>query len=126
MTTITPSSLLNKLRRARRNNTGAGCTHEELGALAEMGVLHMLAKAEADEMLSEWRGRKDASPTAPGSPRTVDRAVYSVRTLAERWGCSHGLVRSMIARGELKSFRHGGHLIRITADAVAEVEARRE
>jgi hypothetical protein len=39
--------------------------------------------------------------------------------------CSEGLVPKMIAGGELKSFRCG-NLIRIKAEAIEEVERRRE
>ena len=51
--------------------------------------------------------------------------VFTVKSLAAHWGCSAGLVRNMIARGELTAFRYG-NLVRITREAVAEVEARRE
>ena len=42
-------------------------------------------------------------------------APYSVKTLADRWGCSQDTIRAMIARGELPSFRLGGKLLRISA-----------
>lgn len=51
--------------------------------------------------------------------------AFSVKSLAARWGCSAGLIRNMIARGELVAFRYG-NLIRITREAVAAVEDRRE
>lgn len=43
---------------------------------------------------------------------------FSVRTLAQRWECSEGVIRKMIEEGRLKPFRIGV-LIRIPA---AEVE----
>ena len=43
---------------------------------------------------------------------------FSVATLAERWGCSDDVVRRLIAKGALQSFRVGA-LIRVSA---AEVE----
>jgi excisionase family DNA binding protein len=46
---------------------------------------------------------------------------FTVPSLAERWGCSTGLVRKMIDRGQLRSFRIGA-LIRIPADEVERVE----
>lgn len=45
-------------------------------------------------------------------------APYSVATLAARWGCSPSVVRRLIQKGALQSFRVGV-LIRISA---AEVE----
>jgi excisionase family DNA binding protein len=119
MTKPTASALADKLRRAQRNNTGAQFSNAELRALAEFGVLHMLAKAEADEIIATWhpeqeRERANTNPT-----------VFSVRTLAERWQCSEGLIRKMIGSGELRSFRYG-NLIRIAADAVAEIESKVE
>jgi excisionase family DNA binding protein len=111
------ADLVDKLRRAFRKKTGAHFTNEELKELAKAGVLHLLAKAEADEILAE------IDPPIPDE--TITPPVFSVRTLADHWQCSTGLIRSMIARGELKSFRYG-NLIRINAEAVAEVEARRK
>lgn len=48
---------------------------------------------------------------------------FTVPTLAERWECSEGLIRKMIERGELHSFRIGV-LIRIPADEVARIECQ--
>lgn len=48
---------------------------------------------------------------------------YSVPALAERWECSEGLIRKMIGRGELASFRLGT-LIRIHAAEVERVECQ--
>jgi excisionase family DNA binding protein len=112
------SALLDKFRRAHRNNTGAQFSNQELWTLAELGLLHILAKAEADEILAS-RHPVDETKTDAAAPK-----VYSVRTLADRWECSEGLVRNLIVRGELRSFRNG-NLIRIKAAAVAEVEAKR-
>jgi excisionase family DNA binding protein len=113
------TAILDKLRRAYRNNAGTHFSNDELKHLAKLGILHLLAKAEADEIVASLE------PTKPNEPPQIDRPVHSVRTLAERWQCSEGLIRSMIARGELQSFRHG-NLIRITAEAVASVESKRD
>lgn len=48
---------------------------------------------------------------------------YTVPTLAERWECSEGLIRKMIERGELSSFRLGT-LIRVPASEVAKIECQ--
>lgn len=48
---------------------------------------------------------------------------YTVPNLASRWGCSEGLIRKMIDRGELRSFRLG-ILIRVPADEVERVECQ--
>ncbi len=116
------SELLDKLRRAHRNETGATFSNEQLKLMAKHGVLHLLAKAEADEIVEGLTPTKKPLGRPPSTEQ--DREVYSPRTLAQRWDCSPGLIRSMIARGELKSFRHG-NLIRISREAVEEVEARR-
>jgi excisionase family DNA binding protein len=55
--------------------------------------------------------------TNPSMPD--DRRPFSVPQLAERWGCSQGLVRKLIRDGRLQCFRPGA-LIRISA---AEVES---
>ena len=50
---------------------------------------------------------------------TTGPHVFTVASLAKRWGCSEVHVRNLINRGELRSFRLGGKLIRIPADEVA-------
>lgn len=50
--------------------------------------------------------------------------LYTPDTLAERWGCSGKHVRNLILAGELRAFQVGPRLLRITAEAVAEFEAR--
>lgn len=50
--------------------------------------------------------------------------LYTPDTLAERWGCSAKHVRNLILTGELRAFQVGPRLLRVTADAVAEFEAR--
>jgi excisionase family DNA binding protein len=109
------SALADKIRRALRNKTSTQFSNDELRLLAEQGVLHRIAEAEADEIMA-----------APGSRQMIAQPaaspdVYSVRTLAERWQCSEGLVRKMISSGQLESFRYG-NLIRIRQEAVARVE----
>lgn len=60
--------------------------------------------------------------TAPAriTQADVDRP-FTVPALAKRWGCSEGLIRKMIERGELSSFRLGV-LIRVPASEVAKIE----
>ncbi len=48
-------------------------------------------------------------------------AFYTVADLAERWRCSAGKVRAMIASGDLRCFRNG-YLIRISAETVRAIE----
>lgn len=48
---------------------------------------------------------------------------YSVKSLAERWGCSQDTVRAMIDRGDLPSFRTGAKLLRIAAGVVEAWES---
>lgn len=115
------TALLNKLRRAKRNNTGTHFTFDELKLMARLGVVHLLAKAEADEIVGKLFPEDDLRS---GEPTENGTRSYSVKSLAKRWQCSEGLVRSMISRGELSAWRHGG-LIRISQEAVREVEQRR-
>ncbi|RIV79789.1 DNA-binding protein [Pelagerythrobacter aerophilus] len=48
---------------------------------------------------------------------------YSVAQLAERWGCSEGLVYKLIRSGDLQCFRPGA-LIRISAAEVERYECQ--
>ena len=48
---------------------------------------------------------------------------FTPDSLAERWGCSGKHIRSLIQKGEIPHFRVGGKLLRIPAEAVAEIEA---
>lgn len=73
------TTILDKLRRAHRNKAGTHFSNDELKHLAKLGILHLLAKAEADEIVASLE------PTRPDEPAQVDRPVHSVRTLAERW-----------------------------------------
>jgi excisionase family DNA binding protein len=47
--------------------------------------------------------------------------AYSVATLAERWDCHQDVVRRLIAKGALQSFRVGA-LIRVSATEVERYE----
>jgi excisionase family DNA binding protein len=60
--------------------------------------------------------------TAPARISQTEKP-FTVPTLADRWECSEGLIRKMIERGELRSFRIGA-LIRIPADEVERVECQ--
>jgi excisionase family DNA binding protein len=50
--------------------------------------------------------------------------VYTPVTLARRWQCSSQHIRDMIERGDLKAFRVGGKLLRISAEEVEDYERR--
>ena len=50
--------------------------------------------------------------------------VFTPATLAERWECSEGHVRNMIADGTLPAFRLGGKLLRIKASDVERFECQ--
>lgn len=115
------SEILNKCRRALRNRTGTTFTADEIKHLTKLGILHRLFEAEADDLLALVEERQPPSDSAVGEVRPK---VFTVKSLAAHWECSDGLIRNMIARGELRSFRYG-NMIRITREAVAEVEARR-
>ena len=55
--------------------------------------------------------------TTPAPFKQADAMALSVQQLAQRWGCSEGLIRKMIRDGDLHCFRPGA-LIRISAAAV--------
>lgn len=48
---------------------------------------------------------------------------FSVGQLADRWGCSEGLVRKLIRNGDLQCFRPGA-LIRISVEEVERYECQ--
>lgn len=48
---------------------------------------------------------------------------FTVPNLAHRWECSEGLIRKMIDRGELRSFRLGV-LIRVPVEEVERIECQ--
>jgi excisionase family DNA binding protein len=50
---------------------------------------------------------------------------FSVPQLAQRWGCSEGLIRKMIRDGQLQCFRPGT-LIRIAAAEVERFECQQQ
>lgn len=56
-------------------------------------------------------------------PQHTEGRPFTVPALAERWECSEGLIRKMIASGELFSFRIGV-LIRIPLSEVERVECQ--
>lgn len=73
----------------------------------------------------EYRGRTDG-PAGPGQIATPppSEPPFTVRSLSERWGCSEGVVRSVIRLGKLGHFRVGD-LIRVPAEEVRRFECRR-
>lgn len=59
----------------------------------------------------EIRENRDLAVTSP----------FTVRTLAARWECSESLIRKLITKNELVSFRIG-RALRISADEVGRFE----
>ena len=53
-----------------------------------------------------------------------DDRPYSVKRLAERWGCSRQHIHALIRKGELRAFKLGHRLLRITAEEVRRWEER--
>jgi excisionase family DNA binding protein len=51
-----------------------------------------------------------------------ERRPFSPKKLAEHWHCSERHVRNLIARGEIRSFRLGGKLLRIAWEEVDRFE----
>lgn len=54
-----------------------------------------------------------------------NRRPYTVKALAERWGCSDEHIRKMVKSGQLQAFALGGKLIRISAEEVDRWEKGR-
>lgn len=52
----------------------------------------------------------------------TDKPTFTVAKLAKRWECSETVIRGMIEREELQSFRIGT-LIRIPVAAVHQIES---
>ena len=59
----------------------------------------------------------------PRHASQVAPTCYRVADLAERWSCSTGKVRTLLAKGELPSFDLGG-MVRIPINDVIAYEAR--
>jgi len=109
--------LLIAQRDALRDNRGLNLTDTEIRALATLGVLQLSSDAITDALLAQINPRE--------RPDEVPPKTFSVRALVRRWQCDPALIRTMIAEGDLRSFKHG-KLIRIPANAVAQVESRRD
>lgn len=75
-------------------------------------------ETEADGRLGSIGPRGQVRLTPSSEP------PFTIRTLAQRWGCSEGAVRSVIRNGELGHFRVGD-LIRVPAEEVRGFECRR-
>lgn len=56
--------------------------------------------------------------------RVYDRRPFTPAMLAERWHCSERHIRNLIAAGDLKAFKVGGKLMRISVDVIEELERR--
>lgn len=54
---------------------------------------------------------------------TLGPPPFSVKTLAERWGCSKQHIYDLIDEGKLRTFSLGDKLTRIAAEEVARWEA---
>lgn len=59
---------------------------------------------------------------ARGKRLVESERAYSVRQLADRWGCSGGLIYKLIRQGTLHAFRPGNPL-RISAAEVRRFES---
>lgn len=53
-----------------------------------------------------------------------DRRPLTPGMVAERWRCSERHVRNLIRAGEIKSFRVGEKLLRVSIEAVEDYEQR--
>ena len=100
--------IVRKLERAIRHGTSCNLTHEQLVAILRTPAWMLLAERERADLLAQY-DQEDApvlaKPKRAVSTSKPPGAPYSIRTLAERWSCSEGLVRKLIRSGELQSFR---------------------
>lgn len=106
-------------------------TPEEFSALVNQRVIPapvVLAQKEvwsrkkvldALEALGEDRKRRQAAAAvcSSGMPN-----VFTAESLAEYWGCSSKNIRNLVARGELRHFKLGGKLLRISKEHVETYE----
>jgi len=51
-------------------------------------------------------------------------SVFTPAALAREWACSERHIRNLVAAGQLRAFRLGGKLLRITAEAAEEFQCR--
>ena len=51
-------------------------------------------------------------------------SVYTPAALAREWSCSERHIRNLVAAGQLRAFRLGGKLLRITAEAAEDFQCR--
>jgi len=51
-------------------------------------------------------------------------SVYTPAALAREWECSERHIRNLVAAGQLRAFRLGGKLLRITAEAAEDFQCR--
>lgn len=52
----------------------------------------------------------------------MEKAVYTVADLAQRWQCSHDIIYDLLRQGKLKAFKLGS-AYRISAEAVSDFES---
>jgi len=134
MTNYQLQAITDKVRRALRNRAGASFSFEQLKIMTQYGILHELARLEADEfcravaveptkpehaLVAHSAHAHEANP----SEAQPEPPAYSVAMLAERWGCSGALIRKMIKQGKLEKVQFGS-LIRISAAEVARFESQ--
>jgi len=62
MAQSTTSALLAKFQRALRNKQGTQFTLEELQYMARLGALHLITKAETDELVADLGGLISTPP----------------------------------------------------------------
>lgn len=83
-----------------------------------------LSRGQADPVAPTWEGARGRGDDATENVQTYvapHEPPFSVDALADRWGCSRGVVYSLIRAGKLAHFRIGD-LIRVPAAEVGKFE----
>ena len=117
----------NLLSRRRRSTVTPAPAETQRRLEAEVGnALEREGGSNSITPVSSVPAAEDAARTkaaASDGPHASARP-FSVKSLAERWGCSSGTVHGLIKSGALAHFRVG-ELIRVTAIEVERFECAR-
>ena len=102
-------------RKAAATRTGLQLNADHVRALLGAGFMEWIAAKEATELLARDVKGEDAEERDLRRP-------FSVAMLAVRWNTSTTAIYAMIHRGEIRAFRLGSRLFRITTDEVERLE----
>ncbi|MBB4001625.1 helix-turn-helix domain-containing protein [Aurantimonas endophytica] len=84
---------------------------------------HRYLRVHLDRWLVSLPAEVAEATKKPEVSAVMQPNAYTPATLAKRWNCSETLVRNLIRRKELESFKFGGKLIRVSHKSVVAYEA---